>query len=114
MEDSILNSIKALLGPNEDYDVFDSDIIVFINGAISTLTQLGIGPSTGFMITGPDEEWSDLIGDAENLEFVKTFIYLKVRLVFDPPSNSFLVSAMEKMLDELTWRLNVAVDPKVD
>lgn len=113
MEESILNSIKALLGPDSDYDVFDPDLIIFINGAISTLTQLGIGPSEGFRITGEDETWNDFLGDAKDIESVKTYIYLSVRLVFDPPSNSFVVSAFEKRLEELAWRLNVAVDPKV-
>ena len=71
MEQSIFNSIKALLGPDADYDVFDQDILIFINSALSTLTQLGIGPETGFRITGSTETWSDLIGDSVDLESVK-------------------------------------------
>ena len=114
MDESILNSIKALLGPDSDYTVFDPDIIIFINGAFSTLTQLGIGPKEGFKITGADETWEDFIGDVLDLESVKTFVYLKVRILFDPPSSSFVLDAMQKECDELAWRLNVEVDPKVN
>lgn len=113
MEDSILSSIKALLGPDSDYDVFDPDLIIFINGEIATLTQLGIGPASGFRITGDTETWQDFIGDAEDLDSVKTYIYIRVKLVFDPPSNSFLVTALEKKAEEIGWRLNVAVDPRL-
>lgn len=114
MDESILNSIKALLGPDSDYNVFDPDIIIFINGAFSTLTQLGIGPKEGFKITGADETWEDFIGDVLDLESVKTFVYLKVRILFDPPSSSFVLSAMQRECDELAWRLNVEVDPRVN
>ena len=112
MEESILKSIKGLLGPDSAYDVFDPDIIIFINGAISTLTQIGIGPEEGFRITGDEETWNDFLGGFdEDLESVKTYIYLKVKMVFDPPANSFVMTAYEKQCDELIWRLNVAVDP---
>lgn len=108
---SILLSIKSLLGPDADYDVFDQDIIVFINSAIATLSQIGVGPSSGFAITGDSETWSDFIGDAKNLEFIKSYIYMKVRIAFDPPSSSSVLSAYEKSCEELEWRINVAVDP---
>ena len=112
MEDSILRSIRGLLGPDSDYDVFDPDLIIFINGTFSTLTQLGIGPSNGFRITGEDEKWSDFLGtECLNLDSVKTYIYLKVKMVFDPPANSSMMSNYEQMCKELEWRLNVAVDP---
>lgn len=112
MEDSILKSIRGLLGPDSDYDVFDPDLIIFINGAFSTLTQLGVGPSNGFRITGEDEKWSDFLGSERlDLDSVKTYIYLKVKIVFDPPANSSLMSNYEQMCKELEWRLNVAVDP---
>lgn len=114
MDESILNSIKALLGPDSDYTVFDPDIIIFINGAFSTLTQLGIGPKEGFKITGADETWEEFIGDVLDLESVKTFVYLKVRILFDPPSSSFVLTALQKECDELAWRLNVEVDPRVN
>lgn len=110
VEESIFKSIKALLGPDVDYDVFDSDILIFINGTIATLTQLGIGPSEGFRITGENETWSDFIGDAGDIESVKTYIYLKVKLVFDPPASSAVMNAYQETCKELEWRLNVAVD----
>lgn len=111
MEESIFKTIKSLLGPEAEYDVFDPDILIFINGALATLTQLGIGPAEGFRITGETETWHDLLGDYKDLESVKTYIYMKVRLVFDPPSSSSVMSAYEEMCKELEWRLNVTVDP---
>lgn len=111
MEDSILQTIKALLGPDSDYEVFDSDILIFINAALATLNQLGVGPKDGFKITGFDETWDEFIGDSERLDSVKQYIYLKVKLAFDPPSTSYVLTAYENMCKELEWRLNVAVDP---
>lgn len=111
VEESIFKSIKALLGPDADYDVFDPDILIFINTALATLTQIGIGPASGFRITGETETWSDLLGSYEDLESVKSYIYLKVRLLFDPPSNSAVMNAYQEACKELEWRLNVAVDP---
>lgn len=111
IEESIFKSIKALLGPDADYDVFDSDILIFINGTLATLTQLGIGPSEGYRITGESETWQDFLGNYADLESVKTYIYLKVKLVFDPPASSAVMSAYQETCKELEWRLNVAVDP---
>lgn len=111
VEQSIFKSIKSLLGPDADYDVYDQDIIVFINGALATLTQLGIGPSEGFRISGETETWNDLLGDNKDLESVKTYIYMKVRLVFDPPTSSAVLNAYQESCKEFEWRLNVAVDP---
>lgn len=112
MNQSIFNSIKALLGPDADYDVFDQDILIFINSALATLTQLGIGPDEGFRITGPDETWSDLLGDAKDLDSVKEYIFMKVKMAFDPPTSSFVMSAYQEACKEFEWRLNIAVDPK--
>lgn len=112
MEESILLSVKALLGPDADYDVFDQDIVIFINSAIATLTQLGIGPSEGFEITGEEETWEDFLGgDMQRINSVKTYIFMKVRLAFDPPASSYVLSAYEDSCKEFEWRLNVAVDP---
>lgn len=111
MEESILNTIKKMLGPDPSYDAFDTDIIVHINMALSTLTQLGVGPASGFRITGADETWGDFLGEAVDLDSVKTYVYCKVKMLFDPPSSSFVMNAMEKTCEELAWRLNVAVDP---
>lgn len=111
MEQSIFKTIKGLLGPDADYEVFDQDIIVFINTALATLTQIGIGPSEGFRITGETETWADLLGDYKDLESVKSYIYMKVRLIFDPPANSSVMNAYSEACNELEWRLNVAMDP---
>lgn len=111
MEDSILKTIKSMLGPDSDYEAFDTDIIIHINSALATLTQVGIGRAKGFRITGPSETWSDFLGDAEDLDSAKTYVYCKVKMVFDPPTNSSLSTAMKELCQELEWRLNVAVDP---
>ena len=108
--ESILTSIKKLLGPEEDNTQFDDDIIIFINGAIMRLNQLGIGPSTGYAITGKDNKWSELIGARKDLDAVKTYIYLKVRLVFDPPQSGFLVDAIKGQITELESTLNIQAE----
>lgn len=110
MVDSILTSIKKLLGPEEIYEHFDADIIMHINSAFSTLTQLVVGPEEGFVIKDKTAIWTDFIQDDKRLEFVKTYIYLKVKLVFDPPLSSSVLDAMNRQINELEWRLNVAVD----
>ena len=113
MNDSILNDVKKLLGIMESYEHFDVDIIIHINTAFSTLTQLGIGPSDGFSITNKTETWADFIGD-DYLKFqsVKTYIYLKVRMIFDPPSNSSATEAIKSTISELEWRLNINAESK--
>lgn len=112
MEESILKSIQDRLGSDSNYEVFTSDILLAINSAISVLTQIGIGPEEGFRIIDDSETWADLVGDVKYLEMVKDYIYLKTKLVFDPPSNSSLVTFYKQECNELEWRLNVAVDPK--
>ncbi len=107
MTDSIFDTIKSMLGSDADYTVFDNDIIVFINSAIATLTQVGIGPTEGFRITGSGETWTDFLGDRVDMESVKEYIYLKVRISFDPPSNSSVLSSYKEACKELEWRLNV-------
>ena len=111
MEESIFESIKSLLGPDASYDVFDQDILIHINTAIAVLTQLGVGPATGFMVTGPDETWHDFIGDDKILQMVKTYIYMKVKMAFDPPVNSSVLNAYNEACKEYEWRLNVETDP---
>ena len=100
----ILEAIKKMLGLDKDYDAFDVDIIIDINSALMVLNQLGVG-QIGFKITGYDETWEDFAGDTTDLEGIKTFVYLKTKLLFDPPNNSFVISAIEKQLDELSWRM---------
>lgn len=111
---SILNSIKKLLGISEDYTPFDADIIIHINSIFSILTQIGIGPPEGFSISDSTAEWSDYIGDATAIEMVKTYIYLKTKLIFDPPLNSSLTASIEKTISELEWRLSISVMEEED
>lgn len=106
--DSILTSIKKLLGIAEDYTHFDNDIIIHINSVFMALTQLGVGPSEGFYIEDKSTEWSEYISDPIKLQAVKTYMYLKVRLVFDPSSvGSSTLASYERQIAELEWRLNV-------
>ena len=114
MEESILDSIKDMLGPDSSYDVFDNEILIHINMALSVLTQLGVGPAEGFVVTGSDETWNQFLGNAKNIDMAKTFVFMKVKMVFDPPNSSFVLSSMEKACDELGWRLTVAVNEKAN
>lgn len=107
MNESILLSIKKMLGFEKDYIPFDEQIIIFINSAISMLVQIGAGPDGGFVITGENEVWSDLINNREDLEDVKTYIYISVKLVFDPPANSSVLKSLEDIKDECAWRIQV-------
>ena len=109
--DSILTSVKKLLGITEEYKHFDTDIVMHINSIFSVLNQLGVGPKDGFSIGGPDEVWSSFLPEGKKLEMVKSFMYLRVRLLFDPPTSSSAMEAMNRQASELEWRLNVAVDP---
>jgi len=109
-ENSILISIKKLLGIDKDYVQFDQDIIININSALMSLMQLGVGPQSGFKIHGEEETWNDFIGERIDLESVKTYIYLKVRLTFDPPQSSYLIENIKEQLKEIEWRLNFQVE----
>ena len=111
--DSILTSIKKLLGIMEEYDHFDNDIIMHINTALMTLSQIGVGPETGFLITNDEATWADFLRSATNIEAVKSYIYLRVRILFDPPSSSSVIEAMNRQIQELEWRLNIQVDKEV-
>ena len=108
--DSILVSIKKLLGIAADYTHFDPDIIMHINSAFSVLTQLGVGPPEGFRIDDDAKTWNDFISDTIRLDAVKSYVYLKVSLMFDPPASSAVLSAKERQISELEWRLNVAAE----
>lgn len=105
MSDSILTSIKKLLGLEEDYTAFDTDITIHINSAFSTIQQLGVGPSEGFRIVDKNEKWSDYLLDKEK-DMIKSYIYLKVRLVFDPPASSYGITAIKNEITEYEWRIN--------
>lgn len=112
MNNSILNDIKKLLGIESTYDAFDPDLIMHINSVFLILNQLGVGPDTCYSITGSNETWADFFGDTKVLEMVKTYIYMKVKLMFDPPLSTSVTEVYNKTIAELEWRLNVAVDPK--
>jgi hypothetical protein len=105
--DSILDSVKKQCSLLPSYTPFDDVIILHINSVFSTLNQLGIGPDAGFMIEDNSTTWDAFVGTDNNLNFVKTYVGLKVRLLFDPPASSWAVDAMVKMAAELEWRLNV-------
>ena len=108
--DSILTSIKKLLGIDAEYDHFDADIIMHINSVFMILTQLGVGPEEGFTIMDEDAVWSDFIQDKKDIESVKSYMYLKVRLLFDPPLSSAAMESMNRMVNEFEWRLYIAAD----
>lgn len=135
MNDSILNSIKKMLGITEEYEHFDQDIIAHINSAFMILTQLGVGPSSGFFITDKSATWSNFItndgttsksrsrlrelaitqaaNSITNVGMIQSYIYMKVKLLFDPPQNSFLVDSLNKSISEYEWRLNAMFDKPI-
>lgn len=110
MTDSILDSVKKVLGIDSEYVAFDEDIIMHINSVFSTLSQLGVGPEAGFEIHDSTQVWTDFIGTDKNLNQVKTYTNLRVRLIFDPPATSFGIDAMQKQIDQIEWRLNVYME----
>lgn len=107
---SILTSIKKLAGLDESYDAFDYDIITYINGVFMILRQMGVGPPGGFSIVDESSVWTDYIPDIEKIEAVKTYIAMKVRIVFDPPTSSALLEALKESIKEYEWRLNVEAE----
>lgn len=111
-KESILISIKKLLGITEEYKQFDPEIIIHINSVLTILTQLGVGPAEGFAIEGEEDEWSDFIQDPNAVQFnaMKTYVYLRVKLAFDPPLSGTTTASMERMISELEWRLNISAE----
>ena len=120
--ESILTYIKQALGISESDVSFDKELVGHINGALMVMTQLGVGPLAGFRISSSAETWQDFLGDRTDLELVKTDVYLRVRLVFDPPSNAFLVTAIKDQIKECDWRIecwhkpgtHIEPDPVID
>lgn len=111
--ESILNTIKKLLGIDSDDDSFDVDIMAIVNSIIPVLSQMGVGPKNGFIITSTEDKWEDYIKDSDiNLEGVKTYLYLRTKLIFDPPSNSTVIESFNKSISELEWRMMLAVETK--
>ena len=103
----ILSDTKKILGVLPEDDAFDLDITTHVNSAISDLNDIGVGPTVGLTVD-PDSDWSVITDDETELNRVKTFVYLKVRMLFDPPATSYLINAMERQINEATWRLSVA------
>lgn len=109
--ESILISIKKLLGIAEDYTHFDNDIIMHINSVFLILTQLGVGPPEGFVIQDATALWTDFVADDKNLELIKSYTYLKVKIMFDPPLSSAVLDSTNQLIKEYEWRIQVASDP---
>ena len=110
--DSILTSIKKMLGITEDYEHFDQDLIMHINSVFMILNQLGVGPDTTFGITSKEETWDQFIDGKTDLDSVKSYMYLKVKLMFDPPQSGIVMNATQEQIRELEFRLNIADDYK--
>ena len=111
--ESILTSIKKLLGMTEDYTAYDDQIIIHVNSVFMILTQLGIGPENGFAIKDKEAIWNDFVSDETKLELVKSYVYLKVKLLFDPPSNSSVIESINRQINEFEWRLNVKAESNI-
>lgn len=116
MTDSILNTTKKMLGITEEYTHFDTDIIIHINSTFSILTQIGIGPDEGFTIADESTTWSDFIPEDSHhlLEMVRTYMFMRVKSMFDPPTSSSVAEAYNRQVSELEWRLMVAADTEVE
>lgn len=112
--DSILTSVKKMLGIMEEYEHFDADLIMHINSVFAILTQLGVGPSVGFHIRDSNDQWADFMVEDDRLSLVKSYVYLKVRLMFDPPTGSTVMTSINQQIAEYEWRLMVAADPVED
>lgn len=108
--ESILISVKKMLGLDKDYDAFDLDVILHINSVFMILNQLGVGLKSCFSIKDSSTQWSDFLGENTDADLVKSYMYLKVKLVFDPPTTGVLHEAMERQISEFEWRLNMQCD----
>lgn len=112
MDESILNSIKKMLGLVQEDDSFDEDLIMHINSVLGILTQMGMNEGKYFTISGDGETWSEYLTDEEKFGMVKTYIYLKVKKIFDPPNGSVL-NSLDAMISEFEWRINVAAESNI-
>lgn len=107
MDQSILVTMRGMLGPSEDYQYFDTDFIPHINSTLNRLKTLGIGPEDRFYITGESETWADLFGDAKIIDMVISYMFLKIKMQFDPPSSSIAAEAFNNQIKEYEWVMNV-------
>ena len=112
MEESILISLKKLIGLASNDDSFDEDLFIHINSAIDVLRQLGVEVADGFYLDDEDKTWDDMLPSSAKLQLVKSYLYLKVKKWFDPPQNGTTMDALNTSIAELEWRINVTVDPK--
>lgn len=110
MNGSILTSVKKMLGLSEEYDAFDLDIITHINSVFTILTQIGVGPGNGFMIEDKTPVWTDFIQDSGIYQLVKSYMVLKVRLLFDPPMSSAVLECYKTQVNEYEWRLKTMAE----
>lgn len=110
LADSILVSIKKMLGLEYEYTPFDTDVLIHINSAFMTLCQMGIGPKEGFEVTDNSQTWDDFLTNKVMLGAVKTWVYLQVKMLFDPPTNSYVMDAYKTQADQILWRLNVQAE----
>lgn len=109
--DSILTSIKKMLGIAEEYTHFDSDLTIHINTVLSILTQVGVGPSKGYFIMDETQTWTEFLPISEKrLELVKSYVYMKVKLLFDPPLSSAVIESTNKLIAELEWRILASIE----
>lgn len=114
LDTSILTSIKAALGIAVDYDPYDTELVIHINSALATLHQLGVGPEDGFAIVNAEPKWSDFLGDDLKLSNVKSYVFMKVKIVFDSASMpQHLLAAYEKLIEQEAWRIQAAADPMI-
>lgn len=104
---SILGEIKEQLGLGAEAVGFNPELVLHINAVLSDMNQLGLGPDDGFEITGPDEEWEDFLGNDPRYNNAKTLMFLRIKMLFDPPQVGYLLTAYEKMIDKAEWRLNI-------
>ena len=110
MDESILDSIKLILGVDTEYDAFDSEILMAINSSFMSLTQLGLGPAEGFKVPNKATTWADILGTRQDLESVRSYIGIKSRMLFDPPTNSYIMQALNNAATELEWRIRTQLE----
>ena len=110
MVDSIFGSVKKVVGLLGDDGSFDEDILLHINTVVSTLRQLGLSIPSDFYVRDDVQTWQNLLGEFRDLDLVKSYMAMKVRLMFDPPSSSFGLASMTEMVKELEWRINILTD----
>lgn len=113
-DDSILQSVKKLLGPGAECTDFDQDILMYINGVFMELQQLGVGPEEGFEIFDDTAKWTDFVQDTLLLNPIKPYIYLKVKLIFDPPTSASVITSFENLINRFEWRINQVAESLKD